>query len=127
MTLGYCLDAGALIAIERGHRGITAMLLGARRRPDLRLDVPAGVVAQVWRGGARQSRLARFLRADGVVIADLDRDTAMAVGALCGLVGTSDIVDGHVALHAGRRDLAVVTSDPDDIRAFGGGLEIVII
>jgi hypothetical protein len=33
--------------------------------------------------------------------------------------------DGHVVLHAMRRELAVVTSDPDDIRAFCGGVEIV--
>ena len=127
MSLGYCFDAGALIAIERGHRGITAMLQEARRRADLRLDIPAGALAQVWRGGGRQSRLARFIRGDGVRVAELDRVTALAVGALCGLVGASDVVDGHVALHAARRDLVVITSDPDDIARFGGGVEIVTI
>ena len=81
----------------------------------------------MWCGGARQGRLARLLRSKGVTIADLDRDTAMAVGALCGAVGASDVVDGHVVLHAMRRELAVVTTDPDDIRAFGGGVEIVTV
>ena len=126
MTGGFCLDAGALIAIERGHDHMLAIFKGAIAR-GLALDVPAGVVAQTWRGGARQSRLAHFLRADGVTVADLDRDTAMAVGALCGAVGATDVVDGHVALHAIRRGLAVITSDPDDIRAFGAGIELVVV
>lgn len=126
MTLGYCLDAGALIAVERGRGRVLALLKRARGQ-GLAVDVTAGVVAQVWRGGARQSLLARLLRSDGVTIAELDRETAMAVGALCGAVGASDVVDAHVVLHASRRGLAVVTSDPDDIQAFGGGIEIVTV
>jgi len=123
---GFCLDAGVLIAIERGHPRVLTLLEGAIAR-GLAVEVPAGVLAQVWRGGARQSRLARFLRSEGVAIAELDHHTAMAVGALCGSVGASDIVDGHVALHAVRRGLAVITSDPDDIRAFGPRVEIVVV
>jgi hypothetical protein len=43
-----------------------------------------------------------------------------AVGELCAMAGVSDVVDGHVALHARRRGLAVVTSDLDDISALAG-------
>lgn len=48
------LDAGALVAVERGDRAVVAMLKGERRAG----RVPAthgGVVGQVWRGGARQA------------------------------------------------------------------------
>lgn len=126
MTEGFCLDAGALIAIERGSRRLLGLLKRALTYGHV-VDVSAGVLAQVWRGGARQTRLAHFLRSDGVTVVELDRDTAMAVGALCGAMGASDIVDGHVALHAVQRGLAVVTSDPDDIRAFGAGIQIVVV
>ena len=80
--------------------------------------MPTAVVAQVWRGGHRQALLSRFLRTDGLGLVDLDISTAWAVGELCALTGVSDVVDGHVALHARRHDLTVVTSDPEDIRAF---------
>jgi len=126
VSRGFCFDAGALIEIERGNDFVLALLKGAIARSRV-VEVTAGVVAQTWRGGARQSRLAHFLRTDGVTVVDLDRDTAMAVGVLCGSVGSADVVDGHVALHALSGNLAVVTSDPDDISAFGGGIEIVAI
>lgn len=90
------------------------------------LDVPAGVVAQVWRG-ARQARVARFLRADGVTVVDLEGESAKAVGVMCGLTGGTDVVDGHVALHARRRGLSVVTSDPDDISVFDPTLTVIAI
>ena len=34
---------------------------------------------------------------------------------LCGKSGTTDVVDGHVSLLAGDRDI-VLTSEPDDMR-----------
>jgi hypothetical protein len=46
---------------------------------------------------------------------------------MCGRSGVSDVVDGHVALHARRRDLAVLTSDPDDIAALDPSLTIIAL
>jgi len=46
-------DAGALIAVERGDRKVQA-LLDRIRTEAARILVPAGVVAEVWRGGARR-------------------------------------------------------------------------
>jgi predicted nucleic acid-binding protein len=89
--------------------------------------VVAGVIAQVWRDGARQARLARFLDADGVRAAPLDADTARAVGRLCGLAGHADVVDVHVALHARLHDLAVVTSDADDLRQVDPTIPLITV
>lgn len=91
------------------------------------LEVTAGVVAQAWRDGSRQARVARLLGAEDVVLVDLDVDTARAVGVVCGRSGVADVVDGHVALHARRRGLAVLTSDPDDIAALDPTLSIVVV
>lgn len=122
---GLCLDAGALIALERGDRRVVHLIERVHAAGGS-VEVPAGVVAQVWRG-ARQARVARFLRADGVTVADLDGETAKAVGVMCGLTTGTDVVDGHVALHARRRGLSVVTSDLDDISAFDPTLTIVVV
>ena len=46
----------------------------------------------------------------------MDEDQARRVGRLLASTGTADITDAHVALCALRRDAAVLTSDPEDIR-----------
>lgn len=117
MTQGLCLDAGALVAIERSDRRLLQLLELTNER-GLALDVPTGVLAQVWRGGRRQALLARFLHLPEVRFVDLDVTTARAVGELCALTGASDVVDAHVALHALRLDLSVVTSDPADFEPY---------
>jgi hypothetical protein len=78
VTDGLCLDAGALIALDRGEARVLHLLDRARAL-GAALEIPAGVVAQVWRGG-RQARLARFLAADGVLVVGLDAETARAIG-----------------------------------------------
>lgn len=93
----------------------------------MELAVPAGVVAQSWRGGPRQARVARLLGDPAVLVPPLDDPTARAVGLLCGRSGHPDIVDVHVALHARERSQAVVTSDPDDLRAIDPGLRLVVV
>ena len=126
MTRGFCLDAGALIALDRGQARVVHLLdrviaVGGA------LEIPTPVIAQVWRDGSRQARLARLLGASDVVLVGLDAEMARAVGVLCGSVGVADVVDGHVALHARRRDLAVLTSDPDDIARLDPTLTIVAV
>ena len=54
------LDAGALIAFERNDRKVRTLIELAVTHGRT-LHVPAGVVAQVWRDGARQARLSRLL------------------------------------------------------------------
>lgn len=126
MTRGFCLDAGALIALDRGQPRVVHLLDRVIAAGGT-VEIPAPVIAQVWRDGSRRARLARLLGASDVVLVDLDAEMARAVGVLCGAVGVADVVDGHVALHARRRDLAVLTSDPDDIARLDPTLAIVTV
>ncbi len=112
MTL--VLDAGALIAVERADRPTVAVMEAARRHAR-ELVVPAGVVAQVWRGGSRQARLARFLAAQGLQVDVLTDAGAKASGIVCGRAGTADIVDASVVVAARRHRATVVSSDRTDL------------
>jgi predicted nucleic acid-binding protein len=107
----YLLDAGALVAIERGDRRAFAILKAAQERTSP-MATSAGVVARVWYDGARQARLATALRRCQVV--DLTEPAARLIGPLLRATSTKDVVDAHVALLAGPGD-AVLTSDPDDL------------
>lgn len=109
-------DTGALIAIERRSKRMQALLEEIERR-DWQIAVPAGAVAQAWRGGPRQARIAALLSDDRMEVIPLDDTVARAVGVLCGRSGHSDVVDVSVALCARQRNRRVVTSDPDDLRA----------
>ncbi|MCL2783487.1 MAG: hypothetical protein FWD80_05890 [Propionibacteriaceae bacterium] len=108
------LDAGALIAIERRDLSFGAVMLVAQRR-GIDLVTSSAVVAQVWRGGngKGQVNLARQLR--GIAQRDLTAVQAREIGMLLGVSGTSDVVDGHIALSTRAGD-TVHTSDVDDIR-----------
>ena len=61
---GIVLDAGALIALDRGDKRMIALLDRALARGRA-FRVPAGVVAQAWRDGRVQATLARFSRTAG--------------------------------------------------------------
>ncbi len=121
MTGAITFDAGALIAIERRSRRMQALLEEIDRR-DWQVAVPAGAVAQVWRGGARQVRIAALLSDERTQVVALDDTVARAVGLLCGRSGHADVVDVSVALCARQRNLHVVTSDPGDLRAIDDAL-----
>lgn len=109
MTL--VLDAGALVAVERGDRLIAAALAAERR--DGRVPVThGGVVGQVWRGGARQARLGQLL--PGIDVVALDARLGRAAGRLLGRAGVSDVVDAALVALARDGD-AILTSDPEDI------------
>ena len=121
---GVTLDTGALIAIERGDRRLQA-LLDEAHAAGADLAVPAGVVAQAWRGGTRHARLARFLRLAAVTVIPLDEPEARAAGALCGHASTTDLVNASVVICARGRDHAVISSDPADLAALDPTLRIV--
>lgn len=87
--------------------------------------IPAGVVAQAWRGGAAQARIARLLRASVTLIVALDQRQALRIGARCATTGVTDVIDISVALCARDRGHAVVTSDPGDIRAADPSLTVL--
>ena len=123
---GLTLDTGALLALERGDSRVRALLRRASET-GLPLSVPAGVVAQAWRGGPRQARVARLLADPSVHVAPLDDMTARAVGLLCGRSGHRDIVDVHVALLAQEQGHTVVTADPEDLSVIHPGLPLITV
>ncbi|MDR0782532.1 MAG: hypothetical protein LBE83_02065 [Propionibacteriaceae bacterium] len=118
------LDAGALIALERRDPRLVALAM-VITRDEIPALVPAGVVAQVWRGSPRQHSLARLLTTEAVRVDPLDEETAKAVGILLSASGTSDIVDGHVALLGRRTRGRIYTTDEQDIRQIDPTLDIV--
>ena len=119
------LDAGALIAVERGAPLVRRYLLLADQGA-VTIVTSSAVVAQVWRGGARQARLARLLRSDLIEEVRLDRATSRRIGALAGATGGVDVVDGHVALLTAERDAVVLTSDPNDFAKWGIARERIV-
>ena len=123
---GLTLDAGALIAFERGDRKVVAIVARAVAR-GATLAVPAGVVGQVWRNGRKQARLARLLGSRAVEVEALDDARARASGQLCGVRGTSDVIDASVVLCARARDHGVLTSDAADLRRLDPALRLVAI
>jgi len=112
---GLTLDTGALLAFDHPGKALAmqARLDEARRRGGT-ICIPAGAVAQAWRG-PRQARLARLLKSPDIEIAVMTLSAARTVGLICADSGHDDIVDIHVVLCARQRNHAVVTSDPDDM------------
>ena len=111
---GLTLDAGALIAFERNDRQVVGLLAQALAH-GLTITVPAGVVGQVWRDGRRQARLARLLGAPDVEVEPLDDQRAREAGQLCGVRGTTDVIDASVVLAARRRGDRIASSDEIDL------------
>jgi predicted nucleic acid-binding protein len=118
------LDAGALIALDRGDKRMIALLQSAlaQRRA---FRVPAGVVGQAWRDGRVQATLARFLRSEEVAIVALDEQLARSCGELCGATGSSDIVDASLVILARERRDPIITSDPNDLRRLDPTAQII--
>ncbi|MDQ0992657.1 PIN domain-containing protein [Streptomyces sp. V3I7] len=115
-------DTGMLIALAEKKPGQSVVRHREFGRKGLPV-VPAPVVAQAWRGGASQARLARALKECAVVCCYTEREWRR-VGELIGRAELPakkrpDPVDGLVALTALQIGAALVaTSDPDDIAAY---------
>lgn len=105
------LDTGALNAIERADRRAREFFR-ERTGP---IVVPAPVLAQAWRDGSKQVRLARLVASPSTVVEPLDDFTAKAVGVLLGRSGTADVVDASVVVSARRHQALVLTSDAADL------------
>ena len=106
------LDTGFLIAVDRGERAAQEFLTAALAH-ETPLTTSHPVVAQVWRDGARQARLARFLQSVIVVAFD----DGPEVGNLLARSGTSDVVDAHLVVVAVRRSEPILTGDVHDLES----------
>ncbi|HEX4114695.1 MAG TPA: PIN domain-containing protein [Solirubrobacteraceae bacterium] len=122
--LGFTLDTGALIALERKDERMKALLARVLAHPEAMIHIPAGVVAQAFRDGSKQVRLVRLLKETQARVVALDEDTARAVGILLGLRGANDVIDASVVMCARRYDQPVVTADPDDLRRLDASIEL---
>ncbi len=121
------LDAGALIAIDRGSRELLSRLQTAFENGD-RIRAPAGVIGQVWRDGGRQTLLSRALNRCEEI--PLDGRIARSAGRLCGQTDTRDVIDASVALAVGEsrrhdREVVLLTSDADDLRTLISALHTI--
>lgn len=117
------LDAGALIAFERGNPKLRALCREALQG-HARLVVPAGVVGHTMRDPARQVELRALLHASVTKVPPLDHALAEAAGVLCGRARSADVIDASVALTARRERALVVTSDEADLKRLDPGLKI---
>lgn len=117
------LDAGALVAIERGDRSMIALVkteLAAGRPP----MTHGGVIGQVWRGGAgRQAPLASGLV--GLDIRAIDDDLGRRAGVLLGRARRSDVIDAALVLLAEDGD-TIYTADPADLTALAIAADRVV-
>jgi len=120
------LDAGALVAVEMGDRRIGVLLRRAIER-GTRIIVPAGALAQAWRRGPRQVRLALLLDDPAVVVEGIDAELARAAGELCGLRGTGDVIVASVVLTGRRYHSTVLTGGPVDLQKLDPKLDLVAI
>jgi hypothetical protein len=121
---GATLDTGALIALESASTRM-AVLAEEALAGRAELAIPAGVLAQAWRGGRRRARIARLLRASNTSVVLLDAKMALRVGARCAAARRADIVDVSVAICASDRGHPVITSDPGDIAAIDPALTLI--
>jgi hypothetical protein len=119
------LDAGALIAVERGDRDTIALIkheLLADRAP----LTHGAIVGQVWRGAARQANLARLL--PGLDIVALDEGLGRRAGVLLGRARMRDVVDAALVLLAADGD-TILTSEASDLEplAAAAGVHVDIV
>ena len=105
------LDAGPLVALDRGESAARSFLAAAVRA-DAILHTTAPVLTQVWRDGARQARLARIVRS--LIVHPFAADDYAAVCHLLRRSGTGDVVDAHLAVLATRVGHSILTSDAGD-------------
>jgi len=104
------LDSGALIALERDARSMWTRLKSAQMAGELPVT-HAGVLGQVWRGGARQSRLSQALK--GIDVRPLDVPLGREAGQLLGATGLSDIVDASLVVLSTDGDEIITLDRPD--------------
>ena len=125
---GLVLDAGALLALDRRNVRLLSDLKLAGEL-GLPIRIPAGSLAQSWRGGPRSATIARLLKQPSTVV-KLDERSAKEIGEFLAHLAfppgeKPDVVDAHVALLARATRSLVWTSDPADMTRHGVDPEFV--
>ncbi|MBI2390887.1 MAG: PIN domain nuclease [Deltaproteobacteria bacterium] len=123
---GVTLDAGALIALDRGDRRMLVLLARAAQ-VGATITVPATALAQAVRRPRTQVALSRLVRQPTTDVRALDRLDATHVGVLLAASRTNDIADAHVVVCARRAGQSIATTDPDDLRKLDPGAALVVL
>lgn len=135
MAQALILDSEALHALAHAA---TRQALADRARAILQvayeeralIRVPAPVLAEVCRGGARDAAINRLLNGRGIGVSDLSASCARRAGALlarCKL-DSSHAVDAFVVACALTFGSAVIaTGDPKDLKRLAAGFPMLRI
>lgn len=135
MARTLILDAEALDALAR-PRERAALALRARavltiaHAEQALVRVPAAVLAEVCRGGARDAPVDHVLNARGIVVAPLTAAIGRRAGALLGRakLSSAHAVDAFVAATAAELGPSIIaTHDPGDLRKLAAGVRDVRI
>jgi predicted nucleic acid-binding protein len=118
------LDAGVLIAHERGDRSSAAWLdRAAEEGVDIVVATPT--TAEVWRDGSRQVRLARLLNVCRII--DCDQQLARSGGEIMARASSRETLDAIVVAAAALVGGAVLTDDLSDLRPLGAAAGVRIV
>jgi len=118
--MGLTFDTGALIGLERSRHHMRKVFDVAVTH-DVRITVPAVVVAEWWRLGRKEKERAKLLRA--VAIEAIDDRLARLAGVALSLVPRAQTIDALVMASASQRANEIVyTSDPGNLEALRAGV-----
>lgn len=105
-------DAGVFIALENpSQRRVVLALVQKMQADGVEPVTNDAALAQAWRDPARQVPMAMLVKATTVYPFGDPR----VIGRQCAVTGTSDVVDASLAVLADQLDMAIVTTDPDDM------------
>ena len=118
--MGLTFATGALIGLERARQHMRKVY-DAAVSSDVPITVPAVVVAEWWRAGAKEKERAQLLRS--VRVEALSELVARLAGVALTLVPRAQTIDAIVMASASQRGHEVVyTSGPDDLLALRDGV-----
>ena len=85
----------------------------------------APTIAEVWRDGSRQARLARLLNVCRII--DCDRQLARSGGEIMARASSRETLDALVVAAAATIGGAVLTDDLSDLRPLGAAAGVRIV
>ncbi|HKY40333.1 MAG TPA: PIN domain-containing protein [Polyangiaceae bacterium] len=120
--MGLTLDTGALIGLERTRHHMRKVYDVAVMH-DVRMTVPAVVVAEWWRAGRKEKEKERARILRSVMVESITDHIARLAGVALTLVPSTHTIDAIVMASACQRPGEIVyTSDLDDLERLRDGV-----